>query len=131
MLLDSQPRSLKSATTATMVEGPKECYFIFWSPKSLFCPLTSIYGPPQGIVLSLKFQIICLTKIIVLSPQIPFPIAPEIILSPQILLMVPHFGIWRNRSIVYALFVAASICHNLPAFEGTNQAINLRLGDPS
>ena len=70
-------------------------------------------------------------KIIVLSPQIPFLVAPKIILSPQIPFVVPHFGIWRNTSSVYALFVAGPICRDLRAFGGTNQAINLRLGDPN
>ena len=55
-----QTRSLKSATTATMVGdqrnlgGPKRCYCIFWS---LFCPSNSVYGPPKIIVLSLKFHL--------------------------------------------------------------------------
>ena len=91
-------------------------------PKSLFRSSNSIYGPSHTIVLSPQ---IWPSKIIVLSPQISFIIVPKIILSPQDLFVVPHFGSWMNRSSVYALFVADPICRDLRAFGGTNQAINL------
>ena len=59
MLLDSQPRSLKSATTATMVVGPKEfggtkgmLLYLLVPPKSLICPSNCVYGRPKLIVSS-------------------------------------------------------------------------------
>ena len=59
--------------------------YLLVPPKSLFCPSNSIICRPP--------------KIIVLSPQIPFLVAPKIILTPQIPFLVLILGFGGTEAV--------------------------------
>ena len=68
-------------------------------PKSLFCPSNSIICRPP--------------KIIVLSPQIPFLVAPKIILTPQIPFLVLILGFGGTEAVFIIMSKLQYIWHDI------------------
>ena len=73
--------------------------YLLVPPKSLFCPSNSIICRPP--------------KIIVLSPQIPFLVAPKIILTPQIPYLVPILGFGGTEAVFIIMSKLQYIWHDI------------------